>query len=76
LAENAGMHGRNEKLIQHFGHETSWDKVEYLGVNVCGEYQNGFSRNRECENGDRISLAQGFVKTAMCPLVSSTDGNL
>lgn len=28
------------------------------------------------ENGDRISLAQGFVKTAMCPLVSSTEGNL
>lgn len=76
MAENVGMHGKNEKCIQHFGHKISWDKVEYLGVNVCGEYQNGFSINRACENGDKISLAQGFVKTAMYPLVSSTEENL
>lgn len=76
MAENVGMHGKNVKCIQHFGHTVSRDKVEYLGVNVCGEYQNRFSRNRACENGDRISLAQGFVKTAMYPLVSSPQGKL
>jgi hypothetical protein len=62
---------KNEKCIQHFGHKISLDKVEYLGVNVCGEYQNGFSRNWVCENEDRISLAQGFMKTAIYPLVFS-----
>jgi len=76
LAENVGMHGKNEKCIQHFGYKVSRDKVKYLGVKVCGEYKNGFSRNTVCENGDKISLAQGFVKIAMYPLVSSTEGNL
>jgi putative lipase involved disintegration of autophagic bodies len=76
LAENVGMHGKNEKCIQRFGHKISQDRVEYLGVNVCGEYKKGFSRNRACENGDRISLAQGIVKAAMYPLVSATARNL
>jgi hypothetical protein len=42
---------------------------------MCAEYQDGFSRQMTCENSNWISLAQGFVKTAMLPS-SSAEANL